>query len=231
MGGGMSIEMWRAEDGEEALRGALQERVFEEFTWEPVLDPSKLQVTVADHGVILTGTVQCYPEKVAAERAAGRVRGVQRVENELIVVPRDLPADGAIAKAARAALAADALIGQFPIAVGVRGGWVELAGEVSTAAARRAAEGVAGRLAGVTGVTNAIIVRPGPATADLEERVDQALERCGSGIARHITVETHGNTAVARGHTRSLEERDRALRAVWDVPGIGSVVDQIVVAE
>jgi hypothetical protein len=87
-GGGMSIEMWRADDGGRAvLQSRLQRGVFDEFVHEPTLDAADIRVVVDGRVVTLLGTVKRYPDKLAAERAAKRVRGVQMVRDELAVMP------------------------------------------------------------------------------------------------------------------------------------------------
>jgi hypothetical protein len=67
--------------------------VLEELEWDPRLGSSTVAVGVAAHGVVtLTGVVKSYAEKVAAERAAKRVRGVRAVVNDIDVeTRRELP--------------------------------------------------------------------------------------------------------------------------------------------
>lgn len=84
-GGGMSIEMWLAEDEEVGVQSELQRKVFDEFACEPGLDASDLNVVVEDRVVTLAGSVKTYFERAAAERAARRVRGVRKVRNEAAV--------------------------------------------------------------------------------------------------------------------------------------------------
>ena len=86
MGGGMSIEMWRAEDENVGVNSGLQDKVFEELRSENALDHADLYVDVEDRVVTLSGTIGSYAEKLAAGAAAWRVRGVRDVRNEITVV-------------------------------------------------------------------------------------------------------------------------------------------------
>ena len=57
----------------------LQKAVLEELSWEPSVTAAHIGVTAKDGVVALTGHVENYMEKFAAERAAGRVKGVKAV--------------------------------------------------------------------------------------------------------------------------------------------------------
>src|SRR5438067_12293102 len=59
--------------------------VEDELRWDPNVDPTDIAVAVKSGVVTLTGFVQSYAEKFAAERAAKRVEGVVGVANDLEV--------------------------------------------------------------------------------------------------------------------------------------------------
>jgi len=63
----------------------LQESVMAELGWEPSIDAAHIGVAANAGVVTLTGHVQSFPQKVAAERAAARVKGVQAVAEEIEV--------------------------------------------------------------------------------------------------------------------------------------------------
>jgi osmotically-inducible protein OsmY len=48
--------------------------------------------------------------------------------------------------------------------------------------------------------------------------------------ARHVAVELRGDTVVLRGRVRSLAERDGLEHAVWTVPGVAALTDEVEVA-
>ena len=57
----------------------LQESVMVELGWEPSVDAVNIGVTANAGVVTLTGHVTSFGQKVAAERAAARVKGVKAV--------------------------------------------------------------------------------------------------------------------------------------------------------
>jgi osmotically-inducible protein OsmY len=63
----------------------IQEDVMEELKWEPILNVSEIGVAVK-HGIVtLSGSVETYSKKLAAERAAKRVTGVKAVALDIEV--------------------------------------------------------------------------------------------------------------------------------------------------
>src|SRR5690348_16372802 len=63
----------------------LQREVLAELNWDPSVNANKIGVSVKNGVVTLTGHVDSYVEKYAAERAAKRVHGVRAVANVLDV--------------------------------------------------------------------------------------------------------------------------------------------------
>ena len=67
----------------------IQRDVLEELTWDARVQPHEIGVSVRDGVVTLTGWMDGYARKWAAERAAHRVRGVVAVANDIEVpLPR-----------------------------------------------------------------------------------------------------------------------------------------------
>src|SRR5471032_2601526 len=63
----------------------LQKAVLEELAWEPSVTAAHIGVTASAGIVTLTGHVENFAEKHAAEAAARRVRGVEAVAEEIEV--------------------------------------------------------------------------------------------------------------------------------------------------
>ena len=124
---------------------------------------NEIGVSVKDGVVTLAGWVDSYTKKWAAEEAAHRVRGVKAVANDIEVRLRGSSqrTDADIAAAAVRALQWDAFLSADKIDVSVSKGWVTLKGQVEWQYQKQEAERVVRRLAGVTGVTNLIVVKPG----------------------------------------------------------------------
>src|SRR4030081_1356398 len=129
----------------------IQTDVLAEFKWEPRVVPNEIGVAVKDGIVTLTGWVDSYTKRWAAEDAAHRVRGVKAVANEIEV---RLPVssqrnDADIAAAAFRALEWDALVPVEKLDVTVSKGWVTLQGEVEWHYQKQDAERVVRRVSGV----------------------------------------------------------------------------------
>lgn len=63
----------------------LQSRVEDALGWEPSVDAAHIGVTAQDGVVTLSGFVGSLAEKVAAEQAARRVKGVRAIAEEIEV--------------------------------------------------------------------------------------------------------------------------------------------------
>jgi osmotically-inducible protein OsmY len=63
----------------------IQQDVLAELKWEPRLLPNEIGVIVKDGIVTLTGWVDSYTKRWAAEDAAHRVKGVKAVANDIEV--------------------------------------------------------------------------------------------------------------------------------------------------
>ncbi|MEU5790879.1 BON domain-containing protein [Micromonospora purpureochromogenes] len=211
----------------------IQTDVLDELTWEPRVSPAEVGVTVAEGVVTLTGRVDSYAAKWAAERAAHRVARVRAVANDLTVriTPSAERTDTEIAGAAERALEWDAFVPVEDLEVTVAGAWVTLRGRVEWEYQRRAAERVVGRLTGVRGVSNGITVRPStpPTGAELPDRIVDALARSGATEPDRISVRVYGDTVVIDGLVHSVPERDEVERIVWSAPGIREVHNHVTV--
>ena len=61
----------------------VRDAVMRQLEWDPEVDASAVGVTARDKAVTLTGYIDTYSGKLAAERAAKRVRGVRAVANDI----------------------------------------------------------------------------------------------------------------------------------------------------
>jgi osmotically-inducible protein OsmY len=61
----------------------IQQDVMIELKWQPFLQAANIGVSVKDGIVTLSGTVDTYSQKVAAERAVKKVAGVRAVAEEI----------------------------------------------------------------------------------------------------------------------------------------------------
>ena len=110
----------------------IQSDVLAELKWDARVLPNEIGVAVKEGVVTLTGWVDSYTKKWAAEEAAHRVRGVKAVANDIEVRLSfsSERTDADIAAAAVRAIEWDAFLPADKIDVTVSKGWVTLKGSV-----------------------------------------------------------------------------------------------------
>jgi len=92
------------------------------------------------------------------------------------------------------------------------------------------AETTVGKLSGVIGVTNLIIVRPRVDAINVKHRIEDALKRNAELEADGIRVAVTGGNVTLEGKVRAWHERGVAERAAWAAPGVIAVEDRLTIA-
>lgn len=208
----------------------LHSDVIDELAWDPQLRDAEIGVAVKSGVVTLSGSVKSYAQKLAAHAAAERVSGVKALADDLMVRPlTSKPTDTEIAHAAVNALYWDTEVPNDRITVKVEDGWVTLEGMVPWRYQCESSERAVRYLGGVKGVSNHIKVQPAVSTAEVKNKIENALKRSAELDAKRISVEAADGKVTLKGTVRSWAERRDAERAAWSAPGVRQVEDMIVV--
>jgi len=208
----------------------LQQDILDELYWDPEVRVTDVGVEVNGGVVTLSGTVNSFTKKVAAERAALRVAGVRAVAENVHVKAQGERTDTDIAAAVADAFARDPLVPNEDISVRVENGWVTISGAVEWQHERAEAEHVTRPIRGVLGVTNAILLKPAEAKSDeIRAGIQRALVRDAQVDADRISVQVDGGQVTLSGSVRSWAEREEAEQSAWRGSGVTMVRNEILV--
>ena len=209
----------------------LRKAIMDELEFDPRIDTANVAVVVDDGIVTLTGHVASYVEKLAAENAARRVKGVRAIAEELEVrYPSDKKtADDEIAKRAVKILEWYDLIPRHAIQVTVQRGWIMLSGEVRWQYHRKWAEHAVHKLSGIAGVVNHIVIKPAIYPSDVKKKIEDALARHAEIEAQEIRVTVNDGKVSLEGKVDSWEERRAIENAAWSVAGVEAVDDRLTI--
>jgi len=206
----------------------LRDDILAELDFEPGVEAEGIGVAVHNGIVTLSGQVKNHSEKIRAEEAVRRVKGVRAIAEEITVRRSDGMNDEDLAQRV-----ADLLgwISAVPLGVvaQVEQGVVTLKGEVEHDYQRRIAEQEVRSLNGVTHLRNEITLKPRLAPEDLKRRIDEALARNAvetSGV--HLDVDEGGVTLT--GVVRTWFDREAVERLIWSAPGVRAVDNRLVIS-
>lgn len=206
----------------------MRQAVMRELEWDPRIDAADVAATARDGVVTLTGYIDTYAGKLAAERAVKRLRGVRAVANDLIVRLRAARTDTDIAADVAQVLRLHASIPEAVQAV-VHNAVVTLTGEARWSFQAREAERAVRHVKGVHAVHNYITVLPGLVAKDVRHRIVEALHNNANVDASQIRIAVDGETAELTGSVGTWLQRETAERAAANAPGIRHVHNAIVV--
>jgi len=209
----------------------LRQDVLDELDFEPSVNADHIGVGAHSGVITLTGFVSTYGEKVAAERAVRRVRGVKAIAEEIEI---RLPSDKKFADDEIAGRAVDILkwrvgLPANRINIKVEKGIVTLTGDVDWRFQRSEAEAAVHNLGGVAGVANLIRVNSPVQVVEIKGKIQKALERSADLDASRITVQADGGKVILGGKVHAWYERDIAERTAWSAPGVTDVQDHILI--
>jgi osmotically-inducible protein OsmY len=199
--------------------------------WDSRIRQSEVGVIVKKGVVTLTGMVDSYAKKLAAQQAAHRARGVLDVANdiEVKILGDKARTDADIAQAARHALDWNVLVPANQIHTTVMNGWVTLEGEVEYYRERLDAERAISQLPGVRGVINKIKIASSIEPERIKFLIEDVLELRADRRADRIRVQVDGGAVTLSGAVNSWDEKKSIVGAVSHTPGVTAVNDQLFV--
>jgi osmotically-inducible protein OsmY len=209
----------------------LKQTVLDELKWEPSIDAAHIGVTARDGVVTLMGHVESYFQKRAAEVAAGRVKGVKAVAEEIEVKLSSSTkrGDDDIAKAAVNRLSWNVSVPTDAIKIKVEKGWVTLSGKVDWHYQMDAAEKDVRYLQGVVGVSNDVTIKTRVNTVDLSDAIGSALNRSWFSHSDNVSVSAEGGKVRLNGSVDTWYDREVAESTAWAAPGATSVENNIMI--
>lgn len=208
----------------------IKQQVLRELKWDSRIAWSEIGVGVFEGVVTLTGAVNSYAKKQAAQEAAHRIDGVLDVANEIEVRPTGefTRTDSDIALAVRHVLQWDALVPDEQIQSTVSDGWVTLEGEVNRWRERQDAESSVLRLEGVVGVINKLTIAPNRVDVnELREEIEYALERRADREANRLRIEVKDGAVDLFGRVHSWQEKRAVVGSISHAPGVTQIRDHL----
>jgi len=214
----------------------LQQHVMDELKWEPTIHAAEIGVAVKDGMVTLSGSVDSYGKKWAADRAAKRVFGVKAVTEEIKVTLAGSyrRADKDIAQSATKVLDWNLWVPSDRVKVMVQDGRITLSGDVDWYYQKERAEDAVRHMIGVVGVTNLIIIKPPVPTVkafEVKNGIEDALKRNARLLrdAEKIRVEVSGSKVILRGSVGSWADYEEAEYAAYCALGVSEVENRLTV--
>lgn len=209
----------------------LKQDILDELEFQPEIDANDIGVTVENGVVTLTGHVPNYSQKLAVERAVGRLKGVKGIAQEIEVryAGTHGTSDDEIAQRAVNTIKWNTMVPDDKVQVKVQDGWVTLTGALDWNYEKIGAEHAVRDLKGVRGVVNLIELRQRVLPKDVKKHIVSALHRNAAMEAEAIRVDVAGNKVTLAGKVKTWADREIAEEAAWATSGVTAVEDRLTV--
>ncbi len=210
----------------------IKDLVLEELAFQPTIDETKIDVTVKNGFVTLSGELDNYYKKLAAESAVKRIYGVKGIQDKIkVMYPSAFKrSDTDIKKAVNNAFEWSQTIPSKKIKTEVKDGFVFLTGELPWAYQKVTATKAVENLMGVRGINNNIIIKPTVKAFQIKDKIHKAFERSADLDSKKIKVLVEGNNVKLEGKVHSLFEKDEALMEAYFAPGVHNVENELEIA-
>ena len=209
----------------------IKQDVLDELVFQPNIDETEIGVIVKNGIVTLTGRVFSYANKIAAEEAVKKVKGVKAVAEDIEVGydTEEQKTDTEIANALVEALMWNTATSKDLINIKVEDGYVYLSGEVDWFYQKEATQRMAQHLMGVKGIFNNIKIKQQIEKPNqIRERIDKAFERSAHIDANNILIEIVDDHIVKlSGKVHSLTEKEDAQKVAFYASGVNEVENEL----
>ena len=64
---------------------------------------------------------------------------------------------------------------------------------------------------------------------DIGRKIKKSFQRSASIDAENIHISIEGSNVILSGNVRSLAEKDDAMQAAWNAPGVTDVIDNLII--
>jgi len=213
----------------------IKKDVVNQLYWDDRVDASRVKVEVIDSNVVLSGVVQSFSARRAAETDASMIPGVSIVDNHLNVkLPPALPAvtDEKLKSRIENIFLWNAVIDTSKVNVSVKGGHVTLEGNLDAFWKKMRAEDLVADLLGVLSVTNAITVVPTESPSDrvIADNITAAIRRVGEIDINSVDISVRNGVVNLAGTVPSLSARQMASNIAWHTAGTINVENGLIVS-
>lgn len=211
----------------------IQKDVMDQLRFDPLLNAIEIGVAVKKGVVTLSGLVDTYNKKLAAEKATKQVAGVRAIAEDIQVgvSAADRLSDAEIADAILSNWKMNVSVPDEKLIIKVENGIVSIEGKVDWNYQRVAAQSSIETLRGIKYIHNLISVKPSVLAKDVSQQISGALRRSAAIDASKIKVEVSGTSVTLTGLVRTFAEKDDAALAAWSVKGVTWVHNNIAVEQ
>ncbi len=202
----------------------LEQRVLSALRHKLETEAADIHPIIQGGRVILSGVVDVYADKAAAEDAIRGLPGVREIENDITVVTDGHIDDKAIKTCVEERLHRNDLP---VVGVDVHHGKVHLQGKVDTLDQKNGITTASQEVMGVSSVdAGQVQVAVDVDDATITNQIERALVNNGLD-AMDINTQTHNGVAVMMGWVGSDAERQAANQVASEVPGVKRVVNRL----
>lgn len=207
----------------------IKDAILAELMWQQNINDTNIGVIVEDGVATLSGVVDSYAKKLAAEKVAKSTEGVKAtaLDIEVKLGANYKKTDKEIAKAAANALAWDTALSEENLFVKVEDGQIHLSGEVDWFYQKEAAKNAVENLLGVKNVINTIDVKHDEEADETIEKITKALVRLANLDSKNIDISVDGNIVTLSGSVRTISEKDEAQKVAYYTPGVKEVINEL----